>query len=88
MKNIHGFPENFGYFQVENKHIIAHTLFGPSIRMLYEFCNSTFTLRTICLIFLEALRRLQDLHIFGFLHNVINMQNLTWGKFQSGKLNN
>lgn len=86
MKNEEGFPQNYGCFNYENKIIIAQTLFGPSIRKLFDFCNQKFTLRTICLIFIQTLKRLKNLHQIGFLHNDINMQNLTWGCFFSGKL--
>lgn len=86
MENYQGFPQNYGCFNSDNKIIIAQTLFGPNIRKLFNFCEQKFTLRTICLIFIQSLNRLKNLHQFGFLHNDINMQNLTWGCFSSGKL--
>lgn len=86
MSNIEGFAINYGYFKINNKEIILQTLFGPSLRRLFNFCDRKFTLRTICIIFIESLKRLKDLHTSGFLHNDINMQNFSWGKFVSGKL--
>ena len=86
MEKYQGFPRNYGCFKYEDKTIIAQTLFGPNIRKLFEFCGQKFTLRTICLIFIQTLKRLKNLHQLGFLHNDINMQNITWGCFCSGKL--
>ena len=86
MANIQGFPKNFGYFTYQNKKIVTQTLLRPSFRKLFQFCEQKFILRTISLIFIEALKRLKSLDRFGFIHNDINMQNLTWGSFFSGKL--
>lgn len=88
MENYQGFPRNYDCFKYQDKTIIAQTLFGPNIRKLFDFCGQKFTLRTICLIFLQSLKRLKNLHQLGFLHNDINMQNFTWGCFCSGKLIN
>lgn len=86
MGNKEGFAKNYGYFKINNKEITVQILFGPSLRRLFNFCDCKFTLRTICIIFIECLKRLKELHNSGILHIDINMQNLSWGKFISGKL--
>ena len=85
MQNTPGFPRNYGSFGFGDKTIIIETLLGPSIKKLYEYCDNEFTQRTICLVFIQTLKRLKSLHQMGFLHNDLNMHNLSWARFYSGK---
>lgn len=83
-----GFPQNFGKFKLSNQELFAETLFGPNLLKIYNFCNQSFSPRTICLIFLGVMKRLETFHNYGFLHNDLKLENLSWGTYKNGLIIN
>lgn len=53
---------------------------GPSLEQLFNQANRKFSLRTICLIAIQSIKRIQFLHEKSFLHRDIKPDNLLVGK--------
>ena len=76
-----GFPILFNSCVFNNKHIIIESLLGPSLDKLFIYCGKSFPIKTICLIGIEIVKRLQSMHKIGLLHRDLKPNNFTWGNF-------
>ena len=83
-----GFPTLFHSYNINRKNIIVESLLGPSLDKLFNFCGKTFPLKTVCLIGVEILRRLQSMHKYGLIHRDLKPNNFTWGNFSINNNNN
>jgi len=54
-------------------------LVGKNLYKLLSFCDSHFTIQTICLFGIEALELLEHVHSKGIIHRDIKPQNFTIG---------
>ena len=86
IKNMKGLAQNYGIFQIKDKTVFIESLLGPNLYRLFQFCDYRFTIRTICLIFLDLLNHLKLIHENGFIHNDLKITNLAWGEFNNGCL--
>ena len=78
-----GFPILYYYGLYDKKNIIVESLLGPSLDKLFKFCGRVFPLKTVCLIGLEMIKRLETMHEKGILHRDLKPNNLAWGNFNS-----
>ena len=83
-----GFPKVKEAFKYYKKEVVIQTLLGPSLDKLLKFYGSTFSLKTICLIGIQILERLESLHDLGLLHNDLKPSNLSWGTVKNGEIFN
>jgi len=82
-----GFPILIHSCVFNNKHIIIESLLGPSLDKLFIYCGKLFPIKTICLIGIEIVRRLQSMHKVGLLHRDLKPNNFTWGNFTKNNHN-
>ena len=57
-----GFPSIYYDGVCEKKNIIVESLLGPSLDKLFKFCGRIFPLKTVCLIGMEMIKRLETMH--------------------------
>ena len=78
-----GFPSLYFCGVFEKKNIIVESLLGPSLDKLFKFCGRIFPLKTVCLIGIELVKRLETMHDKGIIHRDLKPNNLAWGNFNN-----
>ena len=78
-----GFPSLYYCGIFEKKNIIVESLLGPSLDKLFKFCGKIFPLKTVCLIGIELVKRLETMHNKGIIHRDLKPNNLAWGNFNN-----
>lgn len=74
-----GFPRVQNYSTESNHEILVMSLLGPNLGYLHKQCEGRFSLKTVILLALQALRRIEALHKQGMLHRDIKPENLVMG---------
>ena len=82
-----GFPTLYYAGVYDKKNIIVESLLGPSLDKLFKFCGRIFPLKTVCLIGIEMVKRLETMHDKGIIHRDLKPNNLTWGNYNSSYKN-
>jgi serine/threonine protein kinase len=82
-----GFPTLYYAGVYDKKNIIVESLLGPSLDKLFKFCGRMFPLKTVCLIGIEMVKRLETMHDKGIIHRDLKPNNLTWGNYNSSYKN-
>lgn len=62
-------------------------MLGPNLNELYKFCERQFTLKTILMIAIQSIDRIEQLHSLGYLHRDIKPQNICIGGNSGKKAN-
>ena len=78
-----GFPSIYYNGFCEKKNIIVESLLGPSLDKLFKYCGKMFPLKTVCLIGMEMVKRLETMHEKGLIHRDLKPNNLTWGNYNN-----
>eukprot|EP00347_Sterkiella_histriomuscorum_P003032 403365855 len=77
-----GLPKLYYYSQEGDYNVMVIDLLGPSLEELFEYCRRKFTLKTVLMIAIQMLQRIEFVHQNGFLHRDIKPDNYLIG---SGK---
>ena len=78
-----GFPSIYYDGVCDKKNIIVESLLGPSLDKLFKFCGKVFPIKTVCLIGIEMVNRLETMHDKGLIHRDLKPNNLTWGNYNN-----
>ena len=76
-----GFPMLFYSSVIRGKYVMVESLLGPSLDKLFNYCNKSFPMKTICLIGIDMVKRLRSMHKSGLLHRDLKPNNFTWGNY-------
>lgn len=79
LNGIDGLPQVIHYKEYKSNIILIMTLLGPSLDDLYKFCNNKFDLKTVTLIALQILDRIENIHNKNILHRDIKPDNFLIG---------
>ena len=52
---------------------------GESLEMLFNYCKRQFSIKTVCLIAIQLIQRIEELHNKGWLHRDIKPDNFLIG---------
>tara|TARA_B110000208_G_scaffold189674_2_gene251758 strand:- start:2764 stop:3681 length:918 start_codon:yes stop_codon:yes gene_type:complete len=78
-KSNKGFPVIYELINMKNKIIIVMDILGPSLEDLYDFCNKSFSIKTVLMIGIQILNRIEVLHKIGYIHRDIKPDNFLIG---------
>lgn len=81
--NEQGFPRLKDYFKDSKQEILVMSLLGSNIRHLHHGCLEEFSLKTVILLALQSLKRIEALHKQGMVHRDIKPENLVMGNSHS-----
>lgn len=74
-----GIPEILWYGEYEDKKVLIMSYLGPSLEDLFDFCSRSFTYKTVSLIGIQILNRLEQIHSKGIIHRDIKPDNFLIG---------
>jgi serine/threonine protein kinase len=78
-----GLPRIYYFGKEENYNVMVMDLLGPSLEDLFQKCNKKFTLKTVAMIGIQMVNRLQYLHSKKFIHRDIKPENFLLGTYQN-----
>jgi len=74
-----GFPYVYDFIEKEKHFIFVMEYLGPNLEELFEFCGYHFSLKTILMIAIQVLNRIETFHNSGFIHRDIKPDNFLIG---------
>jgi serine/threonine protein kinase len=74
-----GFPKIYDFKKTKKHNIAIMEYLGPTLEELFEFCNYKFSLKTVLMIGIQILNRIEKVHKLGFLHRDIKPDNFLIG---------
>ncbi|KPA83495.1 putative mitochondrial casein kinase 1 isoform 2 [Leptomonas pyrrhocoris] len=74
-----GIPQSFYCGRAGDYTIMVMELLGPCLEDLFALCHRKFTPKTVCMIGIQIIQRLQYLHSVGYLHRDIKPENFVMG---------
>lgn len=79
LKNKPGIPKIYSFYQMKDKNILIMDYLGPSLEDLFEFSNYKFGVKTVLMVAIQILNRIEDLHNTGYIHRDIKPENFLIG---------
>jgi serine/threonine protein kinase len=74
-----GIPKVYGFEKTDRYSYMMMEFLGPSLSDLFQFCNKKFSLKTVCMLAIQMLYRIEYLHEKGFIHRDIKPENFVIG---------
>tara|TARA_B110000977_G_scaffold196296_1_gene276374 strand:+ start:27 stop:944 length:918 start_codon:yes stop_codon:yes gene_type:complete len=77
--NTLGFPKLYDYLEHKQNNICIMDYLGPSLEDLFEFSGNKFSIKTVLMIGIQVLNRIEELHNIGYIHRDIKPDNFLIG---------
>jgi serine/threonine protein kinase len=74
-----GIPRVLWFGGEGDYYVMVHEMLGPSLEDLFNYCDRSFSLKTVLLIADQILTRITHIHDRGFLHRDVKPDNLLMG---------
>lgn len=74
-----GIPQSYYCGRVGDYTVMVMDLLGPCLEDLFGACHRKFNPKTVCMIGIQIIQRLQYLHSVGYLHRDIKPENFVMG---------
>ena len=74
-----GIPNMYYYGTISDYNVLVMDLLGPSLEDLYEYCRKKFSHKTVLMLAIQMLQRIEFVHQNGFLHRDIKPDNFLIG---------
>ncbi len=75
-----GIPKVYGFNKIEGKcNYMIMDFLGPSLSDLFQYKNKSFSLKTVCILAIQMLQRIEFIHEKGFIHRDIKPENFVIG---------
>lgn len=77
---VQGVPKFFGMGELDDSYYLIMDFLGPNLLDLFNFCGTKkFTISTVCLIALQMINRIENIHKHHYLHRDIKPENFLIG---------
>lgn len=81
-----GIPRVFYYGTEAGFNALVMDLCGPSLEDLFNYCGRKLSLKTVCMLADQMLRRVEFIHEKGFLHRDMKPENFLFGIGKKGHI--
>ena len=80
-----GIPKIKNNYNIDGYNVLVMDFLGPSLEDLFEFCNYKFSLKTVAMIALQILDRIEYVHNHSIIHRDIKPDNFLIGTNKNKK---
>jgi serine/threonine protein kinase len=71
---------NIYYFGTEGEYnVMVIEMLGPSLDDVFNFCDRKFSIKTVCMLAIDMINRIEYMHDKEFIHRDIKPQNFLMG---------
>ncbi|CAK9290736.1 unnamed protein product [Gordionus sp. m RMFG-2023] len=79
-----GFPRVYYFGTCQEYKVMVMDLLGPSLQDLFQYCNKKFTLKTVLMLAIQLITRIEYIHYYGLVYRDIKPENFLIGKRSNG----
>ncbi|ORC90706.1 casein kinase 1 isoform 2 [Trypanosoma theileri] len=74
-----GIPQSYFGGRVGDYNVLVIDLLGPNLEELFNICGRKFSPKTVCIIGIQIIQRLQCIHSMSYIHRDIKPENFVMG---------
>ena len=83
---VQGIPYFYGMGELSDSYYLILELLGLDLNQLFNFCKNKFSITTTCLIALQMLNRIENIHKHFFIHRDIKPENFLIGSKEKSNI--
>ena len=86
-EEIQGVPKFYGMGEIVDYYYLIMEFLGPNLVELLNYCKTKkFTISTVCLIAMQVINRIENIHKHNFIHRDIKPENFLIGSHQKSNV--
>ena len=86
-EEIQGVPKFYGMGEIVDYYYLIIEFLGPNLVELLNYCKTKkFTISTVCLIAMQVINRIENIHKHNFIHRDIKPENFLIGSHQKSNI--